>query len=247
MFRPKVPGPQPHDAKAPFSRRHHARRRLGALRRELHEPSLLIMLGVQIVLIFLLGPAISLGMPYLQDIAPAVFVAVVLVVVLASREVWPAVIVVGSLVANAIAIWFRIYSNSLAIDYISAVATIFSVAALTWVVAETVFAEGRMNVLRLVGAIVMYLNAAILFTALYRLIATVAPGSFSGIPAHFDRLKAPGDLMYFSMSTLTTVGYGDISPINPIARSLANLEALIGQLYPAIIVARIVTLYTPKK
>jgi hypothetical protein len=62
----------------------------------------------------------------------------------------------------------------------------------------------------------------------------------------FDRLKSPGDLMYFSMSTLTTVGYGDIAPVNPIARSLANLEALIGQLYPAIIVARIVTLYTPK-
>jgi hypothetical protein len=53
--------------------------------------------------------------------------------------------------------------------------------------------------------------------------------------------------MYFSVSTLTTVGYGDIAPLNPIARSLANLEALIGQLYPAIIVARIVTLYTPKK
>jgi hypothetical protein len=115
------------------------------------------------------------------------------------------------------------------------------------VTAETVFAEGRMNLLRLTGAIVMYLNVAILFTALYRLIDRVAPGSFSGISVNFDRLKSPGDLMYFSVSTLTTVGYGDIAPLNPIARSLANLEALIGQLYPAIIVARIVTLYTPKK
>ena len=156
-------------------------------------------------------------------------------------------IVVGSLLANAIAIWFRIYSDTLVIDYVSAGATIFSIAALTWVVAGTVFSEGRMNVLRLTGAIVMYLNVAILFTAVYRLIARVAPGSFSGISVNFDRLKSLGDLMYFSMSTLTTVGYGDIAPVNPIARSLANLEALIGQLYPAIIVARIVTLYTPKK
>jgi hypothetical protein len=247
MFRPKARSPKQHDANAQVSRRHHARQRLGSLRRQLHEPSLLIMLGVQIVLIFCLGPAISLGMPFLEDIAPAVFLPVVLVVVLASREFWPAVIVVGSLLANAIAIWFRIYSDTLVIDYVSAGATIFSIAALTWVVAGTVFSEGRMNVLRLTGAIVMYLNVAILFTAVYRLIARVAPGSFSGISVNFDRLKSLGDLMYFSMSTLTTVGYGDIAPVNPIARSLANLEALIGQLYPAIIVARIVTLYTPKK
>ena len=245
MFRPKAQGPKTHDA-TQVSRRHHARRRLGALRRQLHEPSLLIMLGLQILLIFCLGPAISFGMDFAQDIAPAVFLLVVVVVVLASREFWPAVIVVGSLLANAIAISFRFYSDTIVIDYISAGATIVSIAALTWVVAGTVFSDGRMNVLRLTGAIVMYLNAAILFTAVYRLIARVAPGSFSGVPVDFDRLKSPGDLMYFSMSTLTTVGYGDIAPVNPIARSLANLEAVIGQLYPAIIVARIVTLYTPK-
>jgi hypothetical protein len=246
MFRPKAQSPKQPDA-ARVSRRHHARRQLGSLRRRLHEPSLLIMLGVQIFLIFLLGPAISLGMPFVEDIGAAVFLLVVLVVVLASREIWPAVIVVVSLVANAIAISLRTYSDTIFIDYISAAATAFSIAALTWVTAETVFAEGRMNLLRLTGAIVMYLNVAILFTALYRLIDRVAPGSFSGISVNFDRLKSPGDLMYFSVSTLTTVGYGDIAPLNPIARSLANLEALIGQLYPAIIVARIVTLYTPKK
>jgi hypothetical protein len=247
MLRPQAQSPKQHDANARLSRRHHARRKLGSLRQQLHEPSLLILLGVQIVLIFLLGPAISLGMPFIQDIAPAVFLPVVLVVVLASNKFWPAAIVVGSLLADAVAISYRIYSDTIVIDYISAAATIFSVAALTWVVAGTVFSEGRMNVLRVTGAIVMYLNAAILFTALYRLIARVAPGSFTGIAVDFDRLKSPGDLMYFSMSTLTTVGYGDIAPVNPIARSLANLEALIGQLYPAIIVARIVTLYTPKK
>lgn len=53
-------------------------------------------------------------------------------------------------------------------------------------------------------------------------------------------------MMYFSVTTLTTVGYGDIYPVNPIARSLSNLEGIVGQLYPAIILARIVTLYTPK-
>jgi len=47
---------------------------------------------------------------------------------------------------------------------------------------------------------------------------------------------------YFSMVALTTVGFGDITAIHPIARSLVMMEALIGQLYPAILIARLVSL-----
>ena len=50
-------------------------------------------------------------------------------------------------------------------------------------------------------------------------------------------------LLYFSFTTLTTLGVGDILPIHPIARSLTTLEALVGQLYPAVLLARLVTLY----
>jgi hypothetical protein len=49
-------------------------------------------------------------------------------------------------------------------------------------------------------------------------------------------------MLYFSLTTLTTTGFGDITPVHPFARSLANLEAIIGQLYPATILARLVTL-----
>ncbi len=50
-------------------------------------------------------------------------------------------------------------------------------------------------------------------------------------------------LTYFSCVTLTTVGYGDVTAAHPVARSLVMFEALIGQLYPAILLARLVTLY----
>jgi len=49
-------------------------------------------------------------------------------------------------------------------------------------------------------------------------------------------------LVYFSFVTLTTVGYGDITPVHPIVRSLSNLEALVGQLYPAILIGRLVAM-----
>ena len=55
-------------------------------------------------------------------------------------------------------------------------------------------------------------------------------------------MKDDSQLIYYSMITLTTVGYGDITPVSPQARTLAALEGLIGQLYVAIIIARLVAL-----
>jgi voltage-gated potassium channel Kch len=50
-------------------------------------------------------------------------------------------------------------------------------------------------------------------------------------------------LNYFSLTTITTTGYGDFVPVDPIARSLANLEAVFGQLFPATLLARLVALH----
>jgi hypothetical protein len=55
-------------------------------------------------------------------------------------------------------------------------------------------------------------------------------------------MSLPSDLVYFSFKTLTTVGFGDIVPVHPFARSLTNVEAIFGQLYPATVLARMVTL-----
>jgi len=57
-----------------------------------------------------------------------------------------------------------------------------------------------------------------------------------------DNLSVASNFGYFSFVTLTSVGYGDIVPVHPYARSLANVEAIIGQLYPATLLARLVTL-----
>jgi hypothetical protein len=61
-------------------------------------------------------------------------------------------------------------------------------------------------------------------------------------PSQGNFIAIAGSLIHFSFVTLTTTGYGDISPVHPYARSLASIEAIIGQLYPAILLARLVTL-----
>jgi hypothetical protein len=113
---------------------------------------------------------------------------------------------------------------------------------LTVVVARAVFASGRVTLHRVVGAILLYLNIGLLFAALFCFVALIVPNAFTGLQPLRDNLAVAANLIYFSFVTLTSVGYGDIVPLHPYARSLANLEAIIGQLYPATLLARLVTL-----
>ena len=97
---------------------------------------------------------------------------------------------------------------------------------------------------RIRGAIVIYLLLGGIWAMLYQVVALTIPHAF-----HLPEGIAGGDadalqrlLTYFSFITLTTTGYGDITPIHPVARTLTMLEALVGQLYPAITLARLVSL-----
>jgi hypothetical protein len=127
-------------------------------------------------------------------------------------------------------------------DVLRAVGEVLARGVLGWVVAVAVFAPGRITHYRIQGAILLYLNFAMIFIALYRLLAEISPGAFRGLTIAPTDPGFVAAITYFSLSDLTTAGFGDIVPIHPFARSLANLEAIIGQLYPATLLARIVTL-----
>ena len=99
-----------------------------------------------------------------------------------------------------------------------------------FVVAREVFAPGRVTFHRIIGAILVYLCIGLAFTALYGFVALIVPGTFSGLEPLQDNLAVASNLIYFSFVTLTSVGYGDIVPVHPIARSLTNIEQVIGQL-----------------
>ena len=108
------------------------------------------------------------------------------------------------------------------------------------IVAARVFKGGEAVTFdRVMGAVVLYLLLGIAWAAAYEIVAIYAANAFVGGDIH---ARGPARWMYFSFVTLTTVGYGDITPVAPAARSLAVIEALLGQLYPAIILARLVSL-----
>ena len=90
----------------------------------------------------------------------------------------------------------------------------------------------------LYGAVTAYLLLGLTWGLAYALVERLYPGSFRS-PVDTDGLAGPV-LMFFSFITLTSVGYGDIVPLGGHARSLAILEAITGQMYLAVFIARLV-------
>ena len=103
------------------------------------------------------------------------------------------------------------------------------------------FRPGRVSVHRVMGGVAAYLLIGLTWAFVYKVLmehrsdAIHFQSTIVGAPT-----GEPSRLMYFSFATLTSVSYGDAYPIHRVARSLATAEALIGQLYPAILIATLV-------
>jgi hypothetical protein len=82
---------------------------------------------------------------------------------------------------------------------------------------------------------------AVAFATLFLFVGLLDYSAIKGITFDDDQSVAAA-LFYMSFVTLTSTGYGDIVPVHPFARSLCNIESVIGQVYPATLLARIVTL-----
>jgi hypothetical protein len=101
-----------------------------------------------------------------------------------------------------------------------------------------VFRPGRVTVHRLLGAVCVYVLLAVVWGSAYQLLVELRPEAIrsGAAPASFD------EAMWLSFITITTTGYGDILPSSSLARSLAALEAIVGVLYPATLISRLVSL-----
>jgi hypothetical protein len=216
--------------------------RLAFFRAQVQGPALTALLVIEVVVIFVLIPLTGMSIYALRSIQVplASLVAVAAVAAIARGR--------GALVLTLVAAVIGIVVNLLSYAYPSALgASVYPLAILaflsilTGVVAQVVFGPGRVTGHRVRGAIVLYLHLALIFTFLQALVLFFAPGAFGEALAATD-VSAGDKLLYFSFTTLTTVGYGDIVPLHPFARSFANLEAMMGQLYPATLLARVVTL-----
>jgi hypothetical protein len=109
----------------------------------------------------------------------------------------------------------------------------------TWIVARQVLFTGSITSNDIVGAICIYLLLGLIWAMLYLFIAEAVPGAFNGLP-QAPWLDNFATAIYFSFVTITTLGYGDISPVLPLARFLVYMEAIVGVFYMAILVASLI-------
>ena len=109
---------------------------------------------------------------------------------------------------------------------------------LGYIILLRTFQKGPMNTARVQGGIIVYLLVGLIFCLLYHSLNLIeTTRSFNGLTGTHRK-----EFLYFSLCTLTTAGYGDIVPLSPFTRSLSNLESLIGMLYPAVLLARLLSM-----
>ncbi|MGB1285677.1 MAG: potassium channel family protein [Aggregatilineales bacterium] len=127
-------------------------------------------------------------------------------------------------------------------------------AAVVGVLLRYIFHAKVVNRDILFAACVVYLLLGAIFVPVYGVIESITFAESGGtLHAFADPQTSPGEiipwqhLVYYSYSTLTTLGYGDVLPITPAARSIASIEAIVGVLYLTIIMGRLVGLYAARE
>ena len=211
--------------------------------RERQSDSLLTVLTLMLsILLFVVGPLQAAGV--LTELHFGAFFGLVLVS--AALLVSASTLAVGSILFAIVLViaagWLELRQSPTVELYLDSTAWLIAGLTLNAVVAHAVFGPGKVTYHRIVGAVFLYLGVGLLFVALFSFVVLLVPNAFTNFEPLRGNFSISGNLVYFSFVTLTTTGYGDIAPLHPYARSLANVEAIIGQVYPATLLARLVTL-----
>lgn len=215
--------------------------RLSHLREQWGDRLLTVLTALLAFMMFVVAPLQASGIVYFQGIQFLFALVVICGVYIISKSRTMVFLLLVALILAATGAVFRMRTTSVLDVYLFAGAWLIMGLVLIWTVSRAVFSQGRVTYHRIMGAILLYFSVAITFVSLFTFVGLAIPDAFSGLT--FEDSPALGSkLIYFSFVTLTSTGYGDIFPVHPIARSLCNLETIIGQLYPATLLARLVTL-----
>lgn len=211
----------------------------------LRDEGLTVLLGALLLMIFIVNPIAASGVfrGYAAVIHDLWLALTLLsgVYAVGWRRKAAAVVVVSAAVLFALRVLgFAGGAGALGL-VVDSVLMIFLISTLGLIVVWQTFREGPITRQRVQGSIIIYLLLGLLWAEAYTLAAHLDSDSFAGnLGTEWNALS--GRLTYFSFVTLTTVGYGDILPTSMVTRTLANLEGLIGQLFPAILIARLVSM-----
>jgi hypothetical protein len=137
--------------------------------------------------------------------------------------------------------WIMVFEKTPFVLMADVVFTIATFVLLIFLVLKKVFEPGPISEYRVIGSIVVYMILANLWSVMYQFMYQHIPGAFQITLPPFDSNTIEANFMYFSYITITTTGFGEIVPLHPFARALVQIEAIIGVLYPVILIGRLVS------
>jgi len=126
------------------------------------------------------------------------------------------------------------------LEFVAHVLTVFFLVLVAMLIVSHVLKTERVSGEKIYGALSVYLLLGVIWAFVFLIVDFLVPGSFR---YGQDGALTGAEMVYYSFVTLTTLGYGDIVPVNPSVRALATLEAITGQLYLTVLVARLVGLH----
>ena len=219
-----------------------ARRSIYAWQDRIRDPALSVLLVLDLCAIFFAGPLAAKRLSIARVVADTLVLAALAIVAMLSQR-WDAIVLILlGLAATGASFLLSGEWSPVSTIVLRGSGNILAFCALTWTVARAVYAPGRITFRRLQGAAVLYLNLATIFASAYGLMWELNSGAFVNVVTPSGGPEEVATMLYFSLTTLTTTGYGDIVPVDPFARSLANLESVLGQFFLAITVTRLVTM-----
>ncbi|HEU4789686.1 MAG TPA: potassium channel family protein [Flavobacterium sp.] len=137
--------------------------------------------------------------------------------------------------------WLSVFIETPFVHLGDIVFTVLTFGLLIYLVLVKVFEPGPITEYRVIGSIVVYMILANLWSVIYLFIYEHIPGAFQITLPLFESNTLQANFLYFSYITITTTGYGDIFPLHPFARAMVQIEAIIGVLYPVILIGRLVS------
>jgi len=146
---------------------------------------------------------------------------------------------IGMLVVIILVVLMGVFLELAGLNYIHLFILLCFFIWTTALAAKQVLFTGMIDSNKIIGAVCIYLLLGMIWTLLYLMMAEASPNAFNGL-AQAPWYNNFPDVAYYSFVTLTTLGYGDISPIQPVARFLVYMEAIVGIFYTTILVASLV-------
>jgi len=153
---------------------------------------------------------------------------------------WKNIVYVLIFFVLILSVFARVFSFSY-IAYLNLTILLFFFIGSFWTAYKQILFEGKVDGNKMIGSLSLYLLLGLIWTTFYLILIQLDPTAFTGIESGNWKQNF-SQVAYYSFVTLTTLGYGDILPVNRVAQFFVYMEAIVGVFYMAIIVSSLISL-----